>query len=188
MNIRLILSLIVIIIIVLGLSISYFFQRSRHEVVLEQKLRGNMIITSPTFQHNGLIPFKYTCDGENINPPLEIKEIPQRTKSLALIVDDPDAPMETWIHWVVWNVDPKTTQIPENNVPDKATEGQTSFEKSGYGGPCPPSGTHRYFFKLYSLDTKLNLPSDTPKSGLLEAMANHILAEAELVGLYSRVK
>ncbi|TRZ64179.1 MAG: YbhB/YbcL family Raf kinase inhibitor-like protein [Spirochaetia bacterium] len=145
-----------------------------------------MIITSPTFQHNSLIPSKYTCDGDNVNPPLEIKDVPRGTKSLALIVDDPDAPGGTWIHWIVWNIDPKTVQIPENSVPDKATEGQTSFGDLGYGGPCPPSGIHHYFFKLYTLDIILSISSQADKTALEKVMEGHILDKAELIGLYSR--
>lgn len=160
----------------------YFFTKSP---------KGDLIImkiSSPAFENNKFIPIDYTCDGKGLNPPLIISEVPVKAESLVLIVDDPDAPGGTWVHWTVWNIDPKTTRIEENSVPIKTVEGTTSFGRAGYGGPCPPSGTHRYFFKLYSLDTKLNLPSETPKSGLLEAMANHILAEAELVGLYSRAK
>ena len=183
---RLVLSLIIFIIVVLGLSIGYFFQRSRQEVVLEQKLEGNMIITSPVFQYNDLIPSKYTCDGNNISPPLEIKEIPQGTKSLALIVDDPDAPISTWVHWIVWNIDPKTAQIPERSVPARAVEGQTSFGKLSYGGPCPHSGTHRYFFKLYALDMILDISSQADKTALEKTMKGHILDKTELIGLYGR--
>ena len=147
-----------------------------------------MKISSPTFQNNSAIPKKYTCDDENTNPPLEISEVPVKAQSLVLIVDDPDAPGGTWVHWIIWDIDPKTTRIEENSVPIKAVEGTTSFGRTGYGGPCPPSGTHRYFFKLYALDTKLNLPVMASASELLRVMANHILAEAELVGLYSRAK
>lgn len=149
-------------------------------------LTSNMKLTSPVFNNNQNIPKKYTCDGENVNPSLSIYEVPQNTKSLTLIMDDPDAPMGTWVHWTVWNIDPKTTEIAENSVPNNATQGTTSFGKPGYGGPCPPSGTHRYFFKLYALDTTLTIPSSSDKADLEKTMEGHIFEKAELVGLYGR--
>jgi len=142
-----------------------------------------LTITSPAFENNKLIPPKYTCDGDDVNPTLVIKGIPEETKSLILIVDDPDAPMGTWDHWIVWNI-PPTNKIEENSVP--GTEGLNDFRKHSYGGPCPPSGTHRYFFKVYALDTKLNLDSNSRKRDVEKAMKGHILAQGELVGLYSR--
>lgn len=147
---------------------------------------GTMTITSPVFNHNGFIPKKYTCDGEDINPPLEISGVPVNAKSLVLVVDDPDAPGKTWVHWTLWNINPQTTRIDENSVPAGAVGGVTDFGKPGYGGPCPPSGTHRYFFKIYALDTILNLPASTRKSDLERAMQKHILDQAELIGLYKR--
>ena len=145
-----------------------------------------MTILSSAFEHNAFIPVKYTCDGENVNPPLELKDVPSGTQSLVLVVDDPDAPRGTWVHWTVWDINFKTAQIAEDSVPASATEGLTSFGKSGYGGPCPPSGTHRYFFKLYALDMTLDLSSTADKRMLEEAMAGHILGQAELIGLYGR--
>ena len=145
-----------------------------------------MKISSSAFESNQNIPVKYTCDGDNVNPPLEFKDVPPQAVSLVLIVDDPDAPAGTWAHWTVWNIDPATTSIAENSVPPKAIAGQTSAGQNTYGGPCPPSGAHRYFFKLYALDTKLSLSSFSLKADLEKAMENHILAQAELVGLYSR--
>lgn len=145
-----------------------------------------MIITSPVFQNNAFIPSKYTCDGENVNPPLGIKDVLPAAKSLVLIMDDPDAPRGVWVHWTVWNIDPKTTLIPEKNVPFQAIEGKTSFGNPGYGGPCPFSGTHRYFFKLYALDAALNLSPQADKSNLEKAMEEHILDKTEIIGLYSR--
>lgn len=134
-----------------------------------------------------IIPRKYTCDGRDINPPLQISGTPVGAKSLALIVDDPDAPRGTWVHWTVWNTSPEITSIAENSVPTGAVEGTTDFGRTGYGGPCPPSGTHRYFFKIYALDTFLNnLQSSATKADLEQAMQNHILDRAELVGLYKR--
>jgi len=135
------------------------------------------------FKHNGNIPSKYTCDGENVNPPLDIRGIPEGTKSLVLIVDDPDAPMGMWDHWVVWNIPPKE-KIEENTVP--GTEGINDFRKHSYGGPCPPSGTHRYFFKVYALDTMLALSPNSRKKDVEKAMTGHMLAKGEIIGLYRR--
>lgn len=145
-----------------------------------------MKIASSAFDHNQSIPVKYTCDGENTNPPLTFSGVPKEAKSLALIMDDPDAPIKTWTHWVVYNISPKTTEIAENSVPARAIEVPTSFGKPGYGGPCPPSGTHRYFFKLYALDTTLSAGSVNSAKDLEKAMEAHILEQVELVGLYSR--
>lgn len=146
-----------------------------------------MNIKSPVFQNNNFIPKKYTCDGDNVNPPLEITGIPENTKSLSLIIDDPDSSGGSWTHWLVWNINPETTEFRENNVPTMAVEGLTSFDKFNYGGPCPHSGTHRYLFKLYALDIVLTLPRRTDKIALEKAMAGHVVDEAELIGLYSRL-
>jgi len=142
-------------------------------------------VSSTAFQHEGMIPVKYTCDGKNISPPLDIEHIPEKTKSLVLVVDDPDAPKGVWVHWVVWNI-PFTHHIKENEV--HGIEGINDFQQHHYGGPCPPSGTHRYFFKVYALDTILNLPADTTKLQLEKAMSEYIIAFGELVGLYKRNK
>lgn len=144
-----------------------------------------MNITSPAFSHKSFIPPTYTCKGENISPPLEFLNAPERSTSFALIVDDPDAPGKTWVHWVMWNIPPRTKRISQNSVPEGAVEGMTDFGNPGYGGPCPPSGTHRYFFKLYALDTLLDLPTTSTKEELLHAMEGHVITQAELVGLYS---
>lgn len=143
-------------------------------------------VSSPVFDNNSTIPTKYTCDGENINPPILIKNVPDRTKSLALIVDDPDAPVGIWVHWVLWNIDPGTKGIKENSVPKGAQQGINDFRKHKYGGPCPPSGTHRYFFKLYALDTILELHPNATKSDLKKAIKGHIIEQAQVVGLYKR--
>lgn len=138
------------------------------------------------FQNNSSIPAKYTCDGENANPPLRISNVPPQTKSLALIMDDPDAPAGTWVHWVMWNIGPETREIRENIVPEKAVVGVNTRGVNRYGGPCPPDREHRYFFKLYALDTILDLPNSSTKADLEKAMENHILDHAELIGLYKR--
>ncbi len=144
-----------------------------------------MKIISSAFLHNSKIPQKYTCEGEDVNPPLSFLDIPKNAKSLALIVDDPDAPSKAWVHWVVYNIDPLTKDIVENSVPKSGDEGMTDFGKAGYGGPCPPSGVHRYFFKLYALDTLLSFDT-LDKKTLEENMQGHIIDKAELIGLYSR--
>ena len=141
-------------------------------------------VKSPAFENNKFIPLKYTCDGANVNPPLTIEGVPEETITLVLIVDDPDAPMGTFDHWVVWNIPPTTRKIEKNTVP--GTEGMSSYRKHAYGGPCPPYGTHRYFFKVYAFDTQRDLKSNSTKKDVEKAMESHILAEGELVGLYSR--
>lgn len=145
-----------------------------------------MKITSPVFENQQLIPPKYTCDGDNVNPPLEISDVPPETVSLLLIVEDPDAPAGTWDHWLVWNIDPKTTSIEEDSFPEGAEQGTNSFGDEGYGGPCPPSDTHRYFFKLYALDIRLSLGPQATGEDLEEAIDGHVLDQVELVGLYKK--
>ena len=147
---------------------------------------SDLSITSPAFLPGGMIPSKYTCDGADVSPPLLIGNIPENTRSLALIVDDPDAPVGTWVHWVVWNIVANTREIPENSVPPGALQGTNDFRKQEYGGPCPPSGTHRYFFKLYALDALLSAQEGATKARIEEAMKGHVLAQAELIGLYRR--
>lgn len=145
----------------------------------------HMELTSPEFENNKPIPSKFTCEGKDVNPQLEIADIPKETKSLALIMDDPDAPMGTWVHWVVYDI-PIIFRIEENSVP--GTPGINNSGKRAYHGPCPPSGTHRYFFKLYALDRMLDLPQGLSKGALEKAMQGRILAEAQLIGLYKRTK
>lgn len=151
-------------------------------------------IDSPAFQDQGEIPKKYTCDGEDLSPPLVWAEPPQGTKSFALIADDPDAPMGTWVHWVVYSIPSASSGLPEG-VPkteilsDGSRQGRTDFGDVGYGGPCPPPGrAHRYFFKLYALDETPTLSPGLTKAELLVAINEHILAQAERVGLYQRGK
>lgn len=147
-----------------------------------------MHLSSPAFTHNTEMPSLYTCDEKDINPPLSIQDVPMNATSLTLIVDDPDAPNGDWVHWIAWNIPPSITAIEENSLPVGAEEGTTDFGKTGYGGPCPPSGTHRYFFKLYALTTRLTLPSSTKKADLEKAMEGNIIAQAQLIGLYQRKK
>lgn len=149
-----------------------------------------LTLTSPAFSHNEEIPSIYTCDGKNISPPLVWSDVPKEAKSLALIVDDPDAPGRTWVHWVLYNLPPESKGFPEGvraqQLPAGTKEGLNDFRSSGYGGPCPPSGKHRYFHKLYALDTILPDLGVPAKAKLEKAMRGHILAEAELVGSYAR--
>ena len=147
---------------------------------------SNIKIISTVFQYNKKILSKYTCDGENVNPPFEFIDVPNNAKSLALIVDDPDAPSKVWVHWVVYNINPKTARVDENSIPQGGIEGITDFGKPGYGGPCPPSGNHRYFFKLYALDITLDLSPNATKQIVEQKMQGHIIDKAELIGLYSR--
>jgi Raf kinase inhibitor-like YbhB/YbcL family protein len=149
-------------------------------------LPQNMKISSPGFENNQSIPAKFTCQGKNVSPELQITGTPAEAKSLTLIVDDPDAPMGVWTHWVVWNIPANTTFIIENSAPSFSTQGVTSFGKNEYGGPCPPSGTHRYFFKIYALDTELTIPASSNKNDLLNAIKDHILDSAELIGKYQK--
>lgn len=152
----------------------------------EERRMDKLHFTSQAFPNNGMIPPEYTCDGANVNPPLTIRNVPPKSGSLALIADDPDAPRGTWVHWVVWNMGPDTTEIPANSAPGEALHGTNDFGKQGYGGPCPPSGTHRYFFKLYALDTSPALKPGATKAQLEEAMKGHIIEKAELIGYYRR--
>jgi Raf kinase inhibitor-like YbhB/YbcL family protein len=150
-----------------------------------------MQLKSQAFKEGEMIPAKYTCDAEDISPPLSWDTVPGGTKSLALICDDPDAPAGTWVHWVIYDLPADIRELKENIPPQKelentAKQGMTDFRKIGYGGPCPPGGTHRYFFKLYALDAPLKLEAGITKAQLLKAMEGHVLAEAKLMGKYKR--
>ncbi|MFA7659480.1 MAG: YbhB/YbcL family Raf kinase inhibitor-like protein [Candidatus Gastranaerophilaceae bacterium] len=138
------------------------------------------------FEHNSNIPPKYTCDGENAAPELTISEVPSGAKSLVLIVDDPDAPIGTWVHWLLYNIPVGTTRIDAKNLPQGVKQGITDFGRTGWGGPCPPSGTHRYFFKLYAIDKTLDLTGGATKAQLENEIKNHIIEKAEIIGLYKR--
>lgn len=148
-------------------------------------------LSSTAFPQEGAIPSKYTCDGPNISPPLIWAEVPEGTKTLALICDDPDAPGKTWVHWVLYGLPATSKGLAENvppqpKLPDGSKQGTTDFKKIGYGGPCPPSGSHRYYFKLYALDTNLPLEPGATKDQLLKAMGGHILAQGQLMGRYQK--
>ena len=150
-----------------------------------------MDLKSSAFEAGEMIPPTYTCDGSDLSPPLSWSAVPAKAKSLALIADDPDAPRGTWVHWVAWNIPATVHDLPEgvpkrDTLPNGMKQGTTDFRSIGYGGPCPPSGTHRYFFKLYALDATLNLLPSTTKKDLETAMQGHVLAQSELMGKYAR--
>ncbi|HTY21869.1 MAG TPA: YbhB/YbcL family Raf kinase inhibitor-like protein [Desulfomonilaceae bacterium] len=151
----------------------------------------NMEVKSTAFQEGAMIPKLYTCDDKDISPPLSWSGLPAGVKSIALIMDDPDAPVGTWVHWVLFNIPPDTTGLAENmprtaSLPNGAKHGNNSWSNLGYGGPCPPGGTHRYYFKVYALDVVLALSTGVTKAQLLKAMEGHILAEGQLMGRYTR--
>ena len=152
-----------------------------------------LTVTSSAFEDGGMIPPKYTADGQDISPPIAWDGLPEGTKSIALINDDPDAPMGTWVHWLIWNIPPEVTSLEEempavSKLADGTQQGITDFGRIGYGGPAPPSGVHRYFFKVYALDTMLDLPAGATKPDLEKAIEGHILAQGQLVGKYTRQK
>jgi Raf kinase inhibitor-like YbhB/YbcL family protein len=150
----------------------------------EEVMAVEMVITSPAFTEGEAIPIQFSCDGENVSPELIWTGIPEGTASLVLIVDDPDAPVGTWDHWILFNLPPDLAGLPQGGT--AGTDGSNSWDRTGYGGPCPPGGTHRYFFKLYALDTTLDLPTGSYKAAIEAALEGHTLAYAELMGTYSR--
>jgi len=150
-----------------------------------------MVLVSPSFKSGERIPSVHTCDGKDTSPALQWSDPPPETKSFALISDDPDAPSGNWVHWVAWNIPAEARALAENlpkkgTLPDGTRQGTNDFGRIGYGGPCPPSGTHRYYFRFYALDVTLELPEATRKAQLEKAMKAHILVEAELMGKYHR--
>jgi Raf kinase inhibitor-like YbhB/YbcL family protein len=164
---------------------------AKDQITTETKGGKTMEIKSSSFKHEDMIPAKYTCDGQNISPPLSWSGAPEKTKSFALICDDPDAPVGLWVHWVFFDIPAKVNSLPENlsrqeEIAGLGKNGKNTSRHSGYDGPCPPGGTHRYYFKMYALDTILNLKAGLTKDELLAAMKGHILAEAQLMGRYKR--
>ncbi len=154
-------------------------------------------LVSPSFEHQGDMPVRFTCEGADVSPALKWSGLPQGTRTLALIVDDPDAPdpknpRMTWVHWILYNIPATVTELPEGvktaNLPAGTQEGLNDWKRTGYGGPCPPIGKHRYFFKLYALDTALQIVKNITKSQLEKSMQDHILAKTEVVGLYKKMK
>ena len=145
----------------------------------------DFVLTSSAFKAGGFIPVKYTCRGLNINPPLTINNVPAETNTLALIFHDPDAVNKDWLHWIVFNIPPTTTQIAEATLPSGAVQGKNDFGDTAYGGPCPPSGTHRYIFDFYALDKRLDLPIGASRQQVESALASHTLVKTSLAGLFS---
>ena len=150
---------------------------------MQKEKIGTLEVRSVAFSHNGHIPLQYTCEGENFNPQIEVGNVPDGTESLALIMEDPDAPRGLFVHWLLWNLPPRSPVAEKTN---QGISGRNNFGKTGYGGPCPPSGTHRYFFRAYALDRSLDLETGAEKDLLLEAMKDHVLATGELMGLYCK--
>ncbi len=175
-------------IILLSTFLFLFFknQKPSQKTLKVSQIKAMIKIKSPVFNQGEMIPEKYTCKGEDVNPPLLIENVSEEAKSLVLIVDDPDAPMGTFTHWLVWNIDPKIKEIKEDSVPEGVVLGTNDFGKTAYGGPCPPFGTHRYYFKVYALDTVLDLPQGSNRSQLEKAIMGHVLDSGELMGKFSK--
>jgi Raf kinase inhibitor-like YbhB/YbcL family protein len=187
-NAKFIIFLLVVIVVGYGLYLATIKdQKVSPKERFTNNSKKNMKIKSSAFENNADIPSKYSCDGQGVNPPLEFLEVPADAKSLALIVDDPDAPVTGgFVHWIVFNIDPETKEIAENGSPENAVEGTNSASETKFVSPCPPSGTHRYFFKIFALDEMLNLDSSAKRGDVEKAMAGHIIEQAELIGLYQR--
>lgn len=149
-------------------------------------IRISMRLVSSTFQNNQEIPAKYTCEGQDISPPLTVVDSPSNASSFVLTVTDPDAPNKTWIHWVVFNIDPTVTDFVEGSIPDGGIEGLNDFGTTEYGGPCPPTGTHRYFFRLYALDSMLDFDEGEDYETIMDFVQKHKIAEAEIIGLFNK--
>jgi len=148
----------------------------------------NLKVTSPAFENNKTIPSKYGCDDSNVNPSVKIENVPPEAKSLALVFDDKDAPRGTYVHWILWNINPSVGEIKENSVPEGAIQGTNDFKKNAYGGPCPPTRPHKYALIVYALDVRLNLEPKSGKADLEKAMEGHIIAQGQLMGVYKREK
>lgn len=187
-------ALALIIILIISAGVYYRLSAQRKQPIQVGKSgnvtitvsQGLMKLTSSAFSDNQDIPKIYTCDGKNINPPLSLAGIPPGTVSLALTVNDPDAPNGNWVHWTVWNINPSTKEIAEGQTPDEAVEGKTNFGKPGYGGPCPPSGTHHYIFTLYALNSSLNIGPEADEEELMKVIEGHAVGKTVLTGLYGR--
>ncbi len=178
--------------VVLIFSALWFFSMRHGNAVpvgLEGFEKGGLRLTSPAFGQNGPIPVRFACvseGGDNVSPPLSISGVPSGTKSLALVVEDPDAPFGIWTHWTIWNLSPHLSELREGAVPDGAMQGPNSSRDKAYGGPCPPQGAHRYFFKLYALDAALQVSEDIDSHALQQAIVPHMLGQAVLVGTFRK--
>jgi len=174
-----------------SLCLFYFFVITFSILPFTKAEGGTMELSSPAFNDGEMIPGKYTCDGDDVSPPLKWDLIPDGSISLVLICDDPDAPVGTWVHWVYYDISANTKSLPESIIPDEhptigGVQGINDFRRIGYGGPCPPGGIHRYYFKLYALDTLLKLPPGATKQQVVKAMENHIIEHVQLMGKYKR--
>lgn len=183
-----ILGIISIIILIIA---GFFLIENKKKITSPQETTptvqpSGFFIISSTFMENQKIPLKYTCDGENVHPPLTVGNIPKNTKSLALIVDDIDTPSGSFVHWIFWNMLPETKDIPEGKLPPEVIVGKNGFGNYDYGGPCPPSGEHRYAFRLYALDTVLVLEKNVGKQTFIDSVNGHVLGQTEYTGVYSR--
>ena len=174
--------IISILLIALLYALLVFKNHNQNKMAPQSKIQ----LSSTAFLNNQTIPMSYSCNGENINPPLLISNVPAGTKSLAIIVDDPDAITGDWVHWLIWNIPPSITKINSGSIPAGSVQGPNGFSNNRYDGPCPPSGTHRYFFRLYALDITLGTDRNIRKNDLLNAMSGHILDQATFIGLYSK--
>lgn len=152
----------------------------------DAKIKGGKMKITSVFENNGQIPSKYTCDGQDLAPELMISDVPEGAKELVLIVDDPDAPIGTFVHWVLYNIPSNTTKIDNKNLPKGAKQGFSDFRRNSWGGPCPPYGEHRYFFKLYAIDKTLELAVGAKKAQVENAIKGHVIEQAQLIGLYKR--
>jgi Raf kinase inhibitor-like YbhB/YbcL family protein len=174
--------------------VSLFFIPLHNETSAQIKGKGSDIVISlksPAFEAGKMIPDVYTCKGKNISPPLTWSNIPKETKSICIICDDPDAPVGIWVHWVIYNIPGDAKGLSEGmpckeTLKDGTVQGRNDFYKTGYGGPCPPFGNHRYFFKIYALDTRLDLKPGVNKKCLLKAMEGHVLGQGQLMGRYKK--
>lgn len=163
-----------------------FNRRLEPKPALQLEYPHNILLTSKAFVHEGVIPEKYSCKGIDVSPPLLIQNLPANTKSLVLLVDDPDATYKTWTHWIVFNIDPRQKTINENTVPWNSKLGTSDFGTDEYRGPCPPTGKHRYFFRIYALDILLDLKSGANRKTIEKAMETHIIDYSELVGVFEK--
>jgi hypothetical protein len=177
-------SIAAIFILALLIFVWFLYEDNGKPVYRENNKQNNMELASALFRHNGGFPQAFTCDGEGSNPPLDIEDVPEDAKSLALVLRDPDAVEGIFIHWIMWNIDPKTEKIDVGTVPEGAVQGATTNKKNHYIPPCPPSGTHRYIFTLYALDTRLDLPFTSNVEQLNAAIDGHVIDKAELLALY----
>lgn len=174
--------------IIMVIVVAGFLILKKEPLQQNENIMATLTLKSSAFKDGEIIPTRFTCEGENVNPLLEIRNAPEGTKSFVLLMDDPDAPSKTWVHWVVWNIEPKTQYISEDSLPGSALQGTNSSNTQKYIGPCPPKGDkpHHYHFKLYALDTDLNLAEGAKKEEVEKAMAGHILGQTLLTGLYQR--